>query len=187
MADLGSSDVTVTALRSKMERVGRLRMQFLTIAFGDGAKTYPTGGIPLPAIGKFGMNQYLEELQLFDPGTGYLYRYDKNNHKLKILQALGGTPGGTFTVDDHTHDLKFMGGITATEPVAIDGGDTLGKNAATNRTIVGADSATKGGVVAKTGLGGTYNGTAGDPGPFSQIPGTDTPASTTLRAIAWGK
>lgn len=48
----------------------------------------------------------------------------------------------------HSHDALFIGGITATEPVAIDGGDTLGKNAATNRTIAGATSATKGGIVA---------------------------------------
>lgn len=92
------------------------------------------------------------------------------------FQTLGGlitmgayTPAGTvaaptFTGDalaTHTHDLLFIGGITATEAVAIQGGDTLGKNAATNRTIAGSASATKGGVVAVT--AGTPSGTNSAP------------------------
>jgi hypothetical protein len=42
--------------------------------------------------------------------------------------------------------MTFIGGIATTEAVMIAAGDTLGKNAATNRTIVGATEATKGGV-----------------------------------------
>lgn len=59
----------------------------------------------------------------------------------------------------HTHDVKLIGGITAAEPVAVYGGDTLGKNAATDRTIAGADSASKGGIVASA-VGATAQVTA---------------------------
>ena len=52
----------------------------------------------------------------------------------------------------HTHDLLLLSGVTATEAVACDGAAlNFGKNAATNRTIAGANSATKGGVVAYAG------------------------------------
>lgn len=70
-------------------------------------------------------------------------------------------PNPTFTgsaLGTHAHDIKVIGGITADEDVGIlASGPTLGKLAATDRTIVGADSATKGGVVAIT--GGTPAGT----------------------------
>lgn len=56
----------------------------------------------------------------------------------------------------HTHDILVIGGTTATEPVAI-GPDavTLGKAAATNRTVAGIDYATKGGVVSTASAAGT--------------------------------
>ncbi len=73
---------------------------------------------------------------------GYLLSWDPTGKALKAWYS-----NGTAA---HTHDLLFIAGITATEPVAIAGGDTLGKNAATNRTIAGANSATKGGVVPNT-------------------------------------
>lgn len=71
--------------------------------------------------------------------NGYLLRWDATGKAFKAYYPIN-------TIAAHTHDLLYIGGITATEPVAIDGGDTLGKNAATNRTIAGVDVATKGGV-----------------------------------------
>lgn len=68
---------------------------------------------------------------------GYSVAWDTTSKSVKAWYPFGA----------HTHDLLFIGGIAATEPVVIAGGDTLGKNAATNRTIAGATSATKGGVV----------------------------------------
>lgn len=181
MAALTASDVTVTHLKRAARRlVEGIREVFVDLTFGDGAKTYPTGGIPMPALGALGLSEIIFA-HVEDKTDGYKYVFDRANHKLMILQALGGTPAGIVAVDDHTHDIKLMGGITATEPVAVEGGDTLGKNAATDRTIAGADSATKGGVVEITGLTGTYNGSAGDPGPMAQVPASYAPASMSVR------
>jgi len=48
----------------------------------------------------------------------------------------------------HTHDILAIGGLTSSETLFLDASQSFGKNAATNRTIVGATSATTGGVVA---------------------------------------
>lgn len=138
MADLAAINVTLTRLVK--HRVGLLKQRIHQVAFGDGALLYPSGGVPLPALSYFELDHVdfftLREVTM----NGLIYRYDKANHKVRIFQ--------TGSVPAHTHDVKLIGGITATEAVAVQGGDTLGKNAATDRTIAGANSATKGGVVA---------------------------------------
>lgn len=139
MGDLVSTNVTLTRLVK--HRVGLLKQRIHQVAFGNGALLYPSGGVPLPALSYF----ELDHVDFFDLWAetidGLTYKYDKTNHKVRIFQSA--------SVPAHTHDIQLIGGITATEPVAVEGGDTLGKNAATDRTIAGADSATKGGVVAK--------------------------------------
>jgi len=101
--------------------------------------TYATRGVETT-------NGFLADLGLMsirdakiDPKSGYVFEWVPAMGLVKAYRSAA--------QEAHTHDLKYIGGITATEPVAIDGGDTLGKNAATDRTIAGADSATKGGVV----------------------------------------
>jgi hypothetical protein len=167
MADLASTDVTLTKIVK--HRVGLLKQRIHQVAFGNGALTYPSGGVPLPALSYF----ELDHVDFFDLKVvtinGLTYKYDKTNHKIRIFQSAGFTPAGTnsapaFTgsaLGAHPHDIKLIGGITATEPVAVQGGDTLGKNAATDRTIAGADSATKGGVVGVS--AGTPAGTVAAP------------------------
>lgn len=136
MADLTAADVTVTILkRGMIPQFGRITR--VSMALGDGAKTYPSGGIPLPDASKFGMARGTIYQLPVPAQAGLVMEYDKDNHKLKLWRSVG-----------HTHDLKYIGGIAETEAVMIAGGDTLGKNAATDRTVAGADSATKGGVVA---------------------------------------
>jgi hypothetical protein len=137
MADLASTNVTLTRLAK--HRVGLLKQRVYQLAFGDGALTYPTGGVPLPPLSQFELSSVV--FFALRPVTidGLTYKYDKANHKVRIFQSAA--------VPAHTHDIKLIGGITATEPVAVQSGDTLGKNAATDRTIAGANYATKGGVV----------------------------------------
>jgi len=157
MAALGSTDVTLTLI--KRHRVGMLKEVIMEIAFGDGAKTYPALGVPLPALSQFYLTAvYWASSPMQVTIDGYKYLYDKTNHTVRKFQ-----PG---------NDLLFIGGITATEPVAIQTGDTLGKNAATNRSILSADSATKGGVV---------------PQPKKEVPTTHAPAATTLRLKLQGR
>lgn len=154
MAALTADDVTVTLAQQDRDMMGiAIKVSYPTIAFGGAGKTYPANGIPMPAIGHFGMNKAIKFVTIMQPhGNGYHYRWDLDNHKLRVYYA--------------NHDMLFIGGITATEPVAIQGGDTLGKNAATNRTVSGASYATKGGVV---------------PTPLTEVPTTHAPAATTIK------
>lgn len=162
MTAIASTNVTVTI--TGRDRVGKELKVTGTIAFGNGSLTYPSGGVPLPAkAGYFRLNTINRMHLLGAADVGYLYKYDATNHKIII-----------FTDTSHTHNLLYKGGITATEPVAIDGGDTLGKNAATDRTIAGSTSAAKGGVVAQTAAGFDGMGTG------------VAPAAVTLAFEAWG-
>lgn len=144
--------LTVSLTGDWMSCVGNKRAVDGTITFDS---SYTTGGLAITAaqIG-LGRIDFLE----FDQGaSGYIVNYDKTTGKVLVYSS---AMGATFTgnaLATHTHDMKYIGGITATEPVAIQGGDTLGKNAATDRTIAGANSATKGGVVAVS--AGTPDGT----------------------------
>ena len=90
MTALASTDVTVTVnSRDKDIGHGALSkfMGIATIAFGDGALTYPTGGVPLPAIGRFGLQRQVD-IGLVEPpyGDGYVYKYDRTNHKIVMYQ-----------------------------------------------------------------------------------------------------
>lgn len=159
MADLGASDITVNLTSQDQEFLGMAnKIAFPSISFGGAGKTYGSGnGILMPDMGKFGMKKEIKRVFVVQPGNGYFYVWDRANHKLRIFQA--------------ANDLLFIGGITATEPVAIDGGDTLGKNAATNRTIAAASSATKGGVI---------------PGPLVEVPATHAPGATEIELMVVG-
>jgi len=88
MADLTSSDVTVTrSVRDLDIGHGRLskNMSIVSVAFGDGSKTYPSGGVPLPAIGNFGFQQQVDFCAVQEPSAnGFTYKYDNTNHKIRI-------------------------------------------------------------------------------------------------------
>lgn len=90
MTALASTDVTVTVnSRDKDIGHGALSkfMGIATIVFGDGALTYPTGGVPLPAIGQFGLQRQVDIGLIEQPsGDGYVYKYDRTNHKIRIYQ-----------------------------------------------------------------------------------------------------
>ena len=90
MADLTAADVTIT-IRKKTTQA-RVRINYLTLAFGDGSKTYPAaGGIPLPSPLKMGLQAgVIYDLQLTqNPAIGMLYKYDRVNNALKIWQNAG--------------------------------------------------------------------------------------------------
>jgi len=101
MTALASTDVTVT-VNSRDKDIGHGALsKFLgiaTIAFGDAALTYPTGGVPLPAIGLFGLQRQVD-IGLVEPpyGDGYVYKYDRTNHKMLIYTSAGFTPAGTIS------------------------------------------------------------------------------------------
>jgi len=89
MAALESTDVTVT-ISGRDRDIGhgavQKNMTIADIAFGDGVKTYPTGGVPLPTIGNFGYQRQVDFGAIEgDPDDGFVYRYDRANHKIKIF------------------------------------------------------------------------------------------------------
>lgn len=98
MADLTAADVTVTLTQDDIDRSpDRVGLRtYPSIAFGNGAKTYPALGIPMPAIGKFGLNFAIKRAYIEQPANGYVYHFDRANHKLRIFQAAGFTPAGTI-------------------------------------------------------------------------------------------
>lgn len=89
MAGIASTDVTVTiSARDKDVAHGRAskNITVASVTFGDGVLTYPTGGVPLPAIGRFGYQRSVDFVGVQEPITnGFRYQYDGTNHKLKIL------------------------------------------------------------------------------------------------------
>lgn len=87
MAAIASSNVTYSVVKSKIGE-GGYKEQILSIAFGNGALTYPAGGIPL-LKGKMGLPTDVQEFGLIDPASanGFVYKYDKTNNKLRIYQG----------------------------------------------------------------------------------------------------
>lgn len=89
MPALQSSDVTVTVSNRNKDiahgRVGK-NLTLASVQFGDGAKTYPTGGVPLPAMSQFGYQRAIDFVSIQEPvGNGFQYKYDEDDHKIKIF------------------------------------------------------------------------------------------------------
>jgi hypothetical protein len=139
MADIAAGDVTYTLVNQRTLGDSR-KMNRVRLAFGDGALTYPANGIPL-TIGKLGCPTVVESMVVVDKGTsGYSFMYDQSAAKLVMWQA---------PVQTHTHDMFILGGQTHDATLGLNV-SSLGKNAATNITLNGANSATTGGIVSKT-------------------------------------
>lgn len=95
MAAFVSTDVTVTVVERK--NLGPKRYVSGTIAFGNGALTYPTAGIPLPVIGNFGFVRNMDDLNISGVNgltTDYLVRYNKSAHKLQLFEEEATAAGG---------------------------------------------------------------------------------------------
>lgn len=150
MADIAAADVTYTkqeGTQGACPSDPRFRAIF-KVQFGDGALTYPSGGIPLTK-GKLGCPTNIDELTIIDSddSNGIVYKYDRENGKIRIYNPTA----------SHAHDLLVKGGQIAstTNDIAHYATDILGKEAATDATIAGSASATKGGVISRSSSAGT--------------------------------
>jgi len=142
MAAIASTDVTVTVLERNI--LGKLRMNECKIQFGDGALTYPAGGIPMPAIGAFGMNKEVKGLTWYDEsnGDGFVYKYDKTNRAIRIYsQGVALDAAGTETLDDHAVTAG-VGVGTISLGAAVAGAGTYGLGALKELTTADAPAAT---------------------------------------------
>lgn len=98
MADILSTNVTVTC--NQQDRncagVGAFKNLILaTLAFGNSTLLYPTNGVPLPAIGYFGLHKGIDFAAIQPPpGDGFVYKYDATNHTIRIY-AQGVRTGST--------------------------------------------------------------------------------------------
>ena len=106
MANLAATNVTVTLSTTVLPvwyPQGRQKQIAVSISFGDGALKYPVGGIPMPAIGMFGMVRNLAGLLIqgpvglqagYDPVNNKLLLYS-HSHILNLAQGASGDAAGT--------------------------------------------------------------------------------------------
>jgi hypothetical protein len=88
MAAISSSDVSYVLDQRNAVISDKDKRYDAEISFGDGALTYPAGGIPLDK-GLLGFRNYLKDLVLVDAsnGDGLIYKFDKSNQKIRIYEA----------------------------------------------------------------------------------------------------
>lgn len=97
MAAFASSDVAVAVNREDINYEGRTKRVICTITFGDGALTYPTGGIPMPGFASFGLVRNITDIHITGNNartTDYVYRYDRTNNKLLLYEEEAAAAGG---------------------------------------------------------------------------------------------
>jgi len=94
MADLTASNVSFAETTAKRRLQGGptpRMVAFGIVSFGDGALTYPAGGIPINAQ-RLSMPVLIEEVRFpdaTDGGSGTLWQYDIVNQKIRGYSALG--------------------------------------------------------------------------------------------------
>lgn len=117
MTALASSDVTVTV--NERQIVGKKRRARVTVAFGDGALTYPSGGVPLPTFASYGMTRNIDFITFFDENdaSGIIWKYDRTNHKLRGY--VQGFDVASMAAADTKLDATIRTGSHATAKIAI--------------------------------------------------------------------
>jgi len=207
---MGALTVTYKEDKSIIEKCGHgYQMITGSVAFTG---TYSAGGEALDLRKLLPVDVHMV---MIAPNGGYSFEYDYTNRKVKAFtptvqhthvftgSALA-AHNHVFTGEElaaHVHDLLVKGEITSDEDLGLlASGPTLGKSAAGDRTVVGVDSATKGGVVgltAGTPAGANAEITAGTPAGANAnaaaaaaaevASATDLTALTDVRFVAIGK
>ncbi len=103
MADIAASDVTYTLI--KQREFHGVKQHALSVVFGDGALTYPTGGVPLTKA-KLGTPNVIESINIYDPANanGFVYKYDATNEKVRIYQ-------GEYSAGADADLIELAGGV----------------------------------------------------------------------------
>jgi len=99
MADLGVADVTIILLPGNIDFLAIKKLAFPSLAFGDGVKTVPAGGIPMPDLDHFAMHKQILGMIPIPNGDGRDYVYVPATNTLKVMSRTGGglqtyNPGG---------------------------------------------------------------------------------------------
>jgi hypothetical protein len=86
MAALVAGDVAYDIEAEQILDSGYRRRR-VKISFGDGSDTYPTGGVPLTAADMGCANEIFSFILEDTSDTGFIYKYDRANVKLKMYYA----------------------------------------------------------------------------------------------------
>jgi hypothetical protein len=195
MSAILSTNVTYALIKKTVGESG-YRKFVMTVAFGNSALTYPTGGVPLLA-GSLGCPNQIISLVLFGPasGDGYVYKWDAANKKILMYRSAGFTPAGSnsapaFTgsaLGNHAHDLLLKNAAVADGASARvnAGANLLGANTGGDLTVAGAGANggvqnASAGTPAGTVAAPTFTGTAVAAGVLVELANTVAPAATTL-------
>lgn len=183
MPNLTAANVALTIPRNYRTFAGFLKFNFVKCVFGNAALLYPSGGIPLPAFttaankALFGLHDVCIAIGIIEPPIdGYLYKIDHADWTIRIFQNGGFTPSCTITFNPHTHDILSKKSITQTYPFGADATPHLGHADGTaDITILGANSATNGGVMATTETA-SISGSSVAAGPLVEVSTSFVPA-----------
>jgi hypothetical protein len=196
MAYLTAAHVVVTLNPEDIDRSpdGRIGIRtFPTVAFGNGALQYPALGIPQPALGKFGFNFAIKRVYIEQPANGFIYSFDRANHKLRIfLGAALDAVSANVVLPDHAHDLIILAnnagaGIQIIAAGANTANHAFVSNIATGDTIPGGNTANKGGVeIANMGTA-NVSFAGGTAAALTELDASAAPAPTTLYMEMVGK
>jgi hypothetical protein len=133
MGAITSDKLTITVNARDRVRVNQKSMVLANVAFTTGSDTYPVHGIPLPAIGAFGMKKAIDFVNVMqNPADGYFVKYDKTYHTLRLYVGAA--------VAAHTH--TFTGDALATHTHSENAADTYTKAATTGATSGGTPAGT---------------------------------------------
>ncbi|TXH16910.1 MAG: hypothetical protein E6R03_04730 [Hyphomicrobiaceae bacterium] len=96
MAAIASSDVTYVVERKAFGDLGYESK--VTVSFGDGALTYPAGGVPLTAAGLGCPNGAVEFIEVVDPASasGFIGKIDFANLKLRLYEVADTESGSAY-------------------------------------------------------------------------------------------
>ena len=107
MGDMAYTDVTVTLDQRDVDFLAMAtKVTFPSIAFGaSSGKAYPTGGIPMPPMGAFGMKKEIRRIFISPRAAdGIMWKYDRVNHKI-MAYVVGGAVTGTIANATSTGNL----------------------------------------------------------------------------------
>lgn len=133
MADLTAANVSVDQPVVIDRSMDKYLRTFPKITFGNGALTYPAGGIPLPDKSNFGLNFECLRAYVEQPANGLIYHIDRTNWKLRIFKSAGFTPAGTVSAPLMNIAGDHAGAVAIGIDPDADGG-ALCKTSAGNKT-----------------------------------------------------
>lgn len=106
MAAIGTTDVTYTLVRTWLSL--KERQAIVDVTYGDGVKTYPTGGVPL-LKNSLGMKRNVDAIIVAGaPTNAYTYKADATNLKI-ISETAAAEASNAATPAATTLRLHVMG------------------------------------------------------------------------------